>query len=96
MRSTKIKTFDGMEVAIPNSKVDEGVVENYMHYNMKRYDIALDIDPRTDVEKAKKAIFTAIGKLQSKKLIIKDQAPIVYADSFDNLGIRLKDRKSVV
>ena len=71
---TKIMTFDGKTVFIPNGKVSEAKIVNYTETPTRRIDLAFEISYDTDYDKARAAVLEVIS---SHKLILKDPAPVV-------------------
>lgn len=71
---TKIMTFDGKTVFIPNGKVSEAKIVNYTETPTRRIDLAFDISYDSDFDKARAAILEVIA---ADKLILKEPAPVV-------------------
>lgn len=59
-RYTKLKTFDGRDVYIPNSDVIRKAVFNYTEDGFYRLDFEVGIDYDDDIELAKKVILDAV------------------------------------
>ncbi|MEA1964825.1 MAG: mechanosensitive ion channel family protein [Candidatus Aerophobetes bacterium] len=88
MRSVKIRSWDGVYVTIPNSKICSEVLKNYTHYNRRRLEINVGVDYETDLEIARKAISKA---LQREDLpILKDPEPLVFLDKLAGSSIDFK------
>jgi len=75
LRSTKIKTWDGVFVVIPNSKVYSGVVKNYTRYNCRRLEVVIGVDYDSDLDKVQRAINQALSREDMP--ILRDPEPIV-------------------
>ena len=71
---TRIMTFDGKTVFIPNGKVSEAKIVNYTDTPTRRIDLAFEISYDSDYDKARAAILEVIS---SHKLILKEPAPVV-------------------
>ncbi|OPZ19540.1 MAG: Small-conductance mechanosensitive channel [Firmicutes bacterium ADurb.BinA205] len=71
---TKIMTFDGKTVFIPNGKVSEAKIVNYTETPTRRIDLAFEISYDSEYDKARAAILEVIA---AHKLILKDPAPVV-------------------
>lgn len=71
---TKIMTFDGKTVFIPNGKVSEAKIINYTETPTRRIDLAFCISYESDTDRARAAILEVIA---GEKLILKEPAPIV-------------------
>lgn len=61
-RYTKLKTFDGKDVYIPNSDVLTTPVTNYTEDGFFRWDFIIGIAYEDNIEGAKRTILTALGK----------------------------------
>src|SRR5690554_2820148 len=59
-RYTKLKTFDGRDVYIPNSDIIKKAVYNYTEDGYFRLDFMVGIDYEHDIELAKKVILEAV------------------------------------
>ncbi|MCX7548474.1 mechanosensitive ion channel family protein [Xanthomarina sp. F1114] len=59
-RYTKLKTFDGRDVYIPNSDIIKKAVYNYTEDGYFRLDFLVGIDYDDDIETAKKVILEAV------------------------------------
>lgn len=69
-RYTKLKTFDGKDVYIPNSDVFTEPVTNYTEDGFFRWDFVVGIAYEDDIEGAKKLIMTA---LRNEPTVIEDE-----------------------
>ncbi|GFD82846.1 hypothetical protein KUL118_57080 [Tenacibaculum sp. KUL118] len=59
-RFTKLKTFDGRDVYIPNSDIVKKAVYNYTEDGFYRSDFVVGIDYDDDIDTAKKVIINAV------------------------------------
>ncbi|CAM1366276.1 Mechanosensitive ion channel protein MscS (fragment) [Tenacibaculum litopenaei] len=59
-RYTKLKTFDGRDVYIPNSDIIKNAVYNYTEDGFFRSDFIVGIDYNDDIDIAKKLIINAV------------------------------------
>ena len=92
LRSTKIKTFDNRYVTIPNGMADSNIIENLSKYDTRRFEIEVGIDYDTDIDKAKKAIGTAVKTSQKKNIILKEPEFKVLITKFSESSIVLEVR----
>ena len=83
---TKILTFDGKTVFIPNGKVSEAKIINYTETPNRRIDLEFAISYSTDFDKAKAAILEVIA---ADKLILKDPAPIVRMTEHTESSVKI-------
>lgn len=92
IRSTKIKTFDGKFVTMPNGKIASSIITNLSVYEKegRRLDLSVGVDYNTDLSKAKKTLDKAIKKMQKKDAIKEDPAPRIFLDNFGDSSINFK------
>lgn len=90
IRSTKIKTFDGKFVTIPNSKIAKSIITNVSVYEGRRLKLTVGVDYDTDLKKAKKAIEKAVKRLEKAGMIMEDPKPRVFIESFGDSSINFK------
>jgi len=94
LRSTRIKSFDGEYVTIPNRKIAEQVVVNKSRRTKLRLSVSIGVDYEADVEKA---IKIAEKVMESQELVLDDPPPEAIvselAASSVNLSLRFWVRK---
>lgn len=83
---TKIATFDGKSVFIPNGKVTDAKIVNYTETPARRVDLKFDISYDSDYEKAREVI---LGIISEDKLILSEPAPIVRMSSHNSSSVSL-------
>lgn len=71
---TKIKTFDGKTVFIPNGKISDAKIINYTESPERRIDLSFDISYSADYEKARLIILKI---LEDDPLVLDEPNPIV-------------------
>lgn len=71
---TKIKTFDGKTVFIPNGKISDAKIINYTESPERRIDLSFDISYSADYEKARLIILKI---LEDDPLVLDNPNPIV-------------------
>ncbi|MCM1507163.1 MAG: mechanosensitive ion channel [Ruminococcus flavefaciens] len=71
---TKIKTFDGKTVFIPNGKISDAKIINYTESPERRIDLKFDISYSADYEKARLII---LNILEKDPFVLDDPAPVV-------------------
>ncbi|MDE5772291.1 MAG: mechanosensitive ion channel [Ruminococcus sp.] len=71
---TKIKTFDGKTVFIPNGKISDAKIINYTESPTRRIDLTFDISYSADYEKARLII---LDILKNNPSVLDEPAPIV-------------------
>ena len=65
LRTTTIKTFQAIDVLIPNKNLFQEVVENYTDTKDRRVDLAVGVSYGDDLEKVKEITINAIKELKS-------------------------------
>lgn len=83
---TKIMTFDGKTVFIPNGKVSEAKIVNYTETPTRRIDLTFEISYDSDFDKARAAVLEVIS---SHKLILKDPAPVVRMGAHNESSVSI-------
>lgn len=63
LRTTTIRTFDGLHLMLPNKEIIQKPLINYSLTLERRIELELFIDHKTDLEIAHKAIYEAIARL---------------------------------
>jgi len=73
LRNSRIKTFDGKDIFIPNANIIKNPVVNYTMDGFLRYDFTIGLDYGSDVNKAIQVIMKTMqqvsGVLQEEKKI---------------------------
>lgn len=83
---TKMMTFDGKTVFIPNGKVTDAKIVNYTETPTRRIDLSFDISYSSDYEKARVLILDIIAK---ESMILKDPAPVVRMSSHNSSSVSI-------
>lgn len=83
---TKIETFDGKIVSIPNGNVSEAKIINYTESPNRRIELKFDISYDADFRMARELI---LGIIKAEKLIHTDPAPIVRMTSQNDSSVSL-------
>jgi small-conductance mechanosensitive channel len=84
IRSTTIRTWDGLLVIIPNADVYGNAITNYSKVNKRRINVSVGVGYETDLEKADVLIRQVIDALPGIK---DDPAPQVVFDAFGDSAI---------
>jgi len=88
LRSVKIKTWDGVFVTIPNSKVHSSIVKNYTRYHTRRLDFILGVDYGSDLKKVREIITKVFAKEDLP--ILREPAPMFFLDKLGPSSIDFK------
>ncbi|WP_306643327.1 mechanosensitive ion channel family protein [Sanyastnella coralliicola] len=89
LRSTRIRTFRGQDVIIPNKQIFQNALTNYTLYPKRRIDLDVGVSYGDNLEKAQRVAKTAIENLdlldQSKEVTVFYNS---FADSSINFTVR--------
>ncbi|NMM49224.1 mechanosensitive ion channel family protein [Marinigracilibium pacificum] len=87
LRSTRIKTYDGKDIFIPNATIIKGNLTNYTVDGFLRYEISLGMDYGTDLAKTAEIIINTALKIDG---VLKEPAPSVYLTDYGTNTVNLK------
>lgn len=83
---TKLSTFDGKIILIPNGNVTSARLINYTETPTRRVEMSFDIGYNSDFNMARSLILTAVSE---DKMILSDPAPIVRMGSHKESSISI-------
>ncbi len=83
---TKIQTFDGKIIYIPNGKVSDAKIINYTASPTRRIDLRFDIGYGDDFKKARELI---LGVIRGNKNFLTDPEPVVRMTSHEESSIAI-------
>lgn len=83
---TKLSTFDGKIILIPNGNVTSARLINYTETPTRRVEMSFDISYNSDFTMARSLILTAVSE---DKMILSDPAPIVRMGSHKESSISI-------
>lgn len=86
---TKLSTFDGKVILIPNGNVTSARLINYTETPTRRVEMSFDIGYNSDYNMARSLILTAVSE---DKMILSDPAPIVRMGSHKESSISIDVR----
>jgi small conductance mechanosensitive channel len=84
IRSTTIKTFDNLQVIVPNQTVYTSVLTNYQTYAVRRRSVSLGIGYREDLAHAMQVLLDAARGVAG---VAADPAPSIAMDDFGDSAI---------
>ncbi|MCB0194599.1 MAG: mechanosensitive ion channel [Anaerolineae bacterium] len=84
IRSTTIRTFDGLLVIIPNAQVYSNPITNFSKVPHRRINVNVGVGYETDLDKATDILLDIANKLPG---IMDDPAPFVVFDEFGDSSI---------
>lgn len=83
---TKLMTFDGKTVFIPNGKVTEAKIVNYTETPSRRIDLSFNISYSADFGRARELI---LGIIAEEKLILSSPEPVVRMSAHNNSAVTI-------
>lgn len=89
LRTTTVRTFQAIEVLVPNKNLLEDVVENYTNTRDRRVDLTVGVSYGDDLERVKQLTLEAVKGLKS--IIRPNDTTLVYTefgDSSINFSVR--------
>lgn len=89
VRATSIRTYDGREVIVPNSKLYSGTVINNTSYDQRRFEVIVGISYDDDIERAKEL---AVETLKEAEHVESDPEPQVLVNELGGSSVNLKLR----
>jgi small-conductance mechanosensitive channel len=89
IRTTNLRTFDGVHVLIPNNRVFQSVIRNKSHYTARRYELALNISTNNDLAGANRAMLEAVKGVAG---VLAEPAPAVTYENFTDSAVRTSVR----
>lgn len=89
IRTTKIRTYEGERVLLPNAKVFTSAVQVRTAYNCRRSDLAVGVDYNTPLPKARDILLELIYEVNGVLKVPKAEIDLVsFGDSSIDLVIR--------
>lgn len=84
--STKILSWDGCVVRVPNEKLFNSVITNFVASPVRRISFKIRISYNSDIEKAKRAIMKVI---EEHPFTLINPPPIIFVDEYGDSAIML-------
>jgi small conductance mechanosensitive channel len=89
LRTTELRTGDGVHVLIPNNKVYQSVIRNKTHYPARRYELALRFDCATDIAETQQVLLSA---MRMAPQVLSDPPPSVVFELLSEMAILARVR----
>ncbi len=86
IRTTNIKTFDGLHVLIPNRHVYNEVITNWSYYPTRRVTMTVGVAYETDLARAYRVLSEVVAATPG---VLTEPAPTVSFEGFDESSIRM-------
>ena len=86
IRTTNVKTFDGLHVLIPSRHVYNEVITNWTYYPQRRLTITIGVAYETDLAHAHRMLSEAVAAVPG---VLAEPAPLVTFEGFDESSIRM-------
>lgn len=84
--STIVRTYDGLYVRIPNSKLFTSDITNLVIHPARRFDYTIGIRYQDD---AKQAISIIKGMIEKEPYALKSPGPSIYVDKLDDSSVNI-------
>jgi len=84
--STRLRTFDGLDIRIPNEKVFTTSITNYVSNIARRFEYTIGIRYEDD---AQKAISIIREFLDNESFVLVNPAPLVFVSKLDNSSVNI-------
>ncbi len=84
IRTTNIRTYDGLHVLVPNKVFLANPFTNKTHYPTRRYDLGVGIYYTSDLSKAHAMLLEVVKSIEG---VLSDPAPSVGLDKFETLFV---------
>jgi len=85
IRTTNVRTFEGVQVMIPNNRVFQSVIRNKSYYSSRRFELALNISTNNDLIAANQAMLEAVKRVPG---VLAEPAPAVAFENFTDTAVR--------
>lgn len=85
IRTTNVRTLDGIHALIPNNKVYHGIIRNKSFYPARRYTMILGLGPGSDLPEAHGVLLSAVAQVAG---VMADPAPVVAFEGWEQDAIR--------
>jgi len=86
IRTTNIKTFDGLHVVIPNRHVYNEIITNWTYYPQRRVTMTVGVAYETDLARAYQVLSETVAATPG---VLAEPAPLVTVEGFDESSIRM-------
>lgn len=89
LRDTRIETFQGQSIFIPNKVIFENAVENFSLLNQRRVDLTVGVSYADDLQKAEDLAVEAVSSLEAR---LKEKDVELFYESFGDSSINFQIR----
>jgi len=87
--STTIRNYDGIYVRLPNDKVFNSTIQNYVAHGARRFTYTVGIRYRDDAEKAMRIILSLLDK---HSFVLKEPSSEIFVEELGDSGVNLSIR----
>lgn len=84
--TTTLRTFDGIKVVLPNSRLTDGPIVNYSTHPERRFDTSVSVAYSTNLDDARRVLLDLFAR---DPRILALPAPVVSVDSLSDSGMVL-------
>ena len=89
LRTTTLRTFDGVQVYIPNSEVWKNAIENSTETSLRRTTLALGVSYSDDLDAAQRLILDTLSSVDG---VVAEPAPQAFVHEFGDSSINFAVR----
>ena len=87
IRATSIKTYDGLQVIIPNADVHSNPITNYSAFSARRGHLAVTVSYEEDLPRTLEVLLRAVRAVEG---VLDDPAPAVRGASLGSSGVEVE------
>lgn len=85
--SVKLRTFDNLQVRVPNETLLKAEITNLTHYRIRRVDLRVVVDYATELAAVRRLL---IGVAESEPAVLDEPRPNVLFKGFGDTGMELQ------
>lgn len=87
IRATSVKTYDGLQVIIPNADVHSNPITNYSAFPARRGQLAVTVGYEEDIPRVMEVLLDAVRAVEG---VLDDPPPAIRGASLGNSGVELE------
>jgi small conductance mechanosensitive channel len=85
LRNVQLRTFDGLDVYLPNRLVLDGAIVNYTMSPLRRLTLEIGIGYRTDLSDAQRCLLHAVSSVDA---VLPEPAPAAWVTEFGDSSVK--------
>ena len=83
---TRVRTFDGVPIVVPNSKIRSGAIHNFTRASQRRIDLSIGIAYEASIQRATEVITEVLG---ADSRILGDPEPMIAVEALGDSSVNL-------